>query len=80
MKILIAICLFSTSLFAQTSEETRLRQENAQLREKVKQLEAQASEGKLNDAKSQQLMETLKRGQKFQEEQNKALQELDEDL
>lgn len=80
MKTTLILLLLSTSLYAQTSEEARLRKENEELKQKIQLLESQQKTSPEDEAKARQIMETLKKGQKFQEEQNKALEELDREL
>lgn len=78
MKIIIFL-LFTNFAFAQDSkliEENRLlKEENKMLREEIKKLQSPP----LPSAQTTQMMEALKRGQKYQEEQNKALEELDKE-
>lgn len=78
MKILI-ILLFTQLALADDSklidENKKLREENLMLRSEMKKLQA----APVPNAKSAQMMEALKRGQKYQEEQNKALEELDKE-
>ncbi len=78
MKILIFL-LFTQLAFAQDSklleENKHLKEENKMLREEIKKLQNPAAP----TAQSTQMMEALKRGQKHQEEQNKALEELDKE-
>ena len=76
MKILILL-LLTTTVFAQDSqlkEQNRLLQEeNKMLREEIKKLQTPTP------GESQKLMNALMKGKKFQEEQNKALEELDKE-
>lgn len=75
MKVLLF--LFTTSLFAQNltpEEQQRLIEENKFLKAEV--LKAKENPTPQN---SEKLMEALKRGQKFQEDQAKALEELDKE-
>lgn len=75
MKILIILALLSFVASAQNltpEEQKHLIEENKMLREQLKkQQEAPADSAKM--------MEALKKGQKFQEEQNNALEELDKE-
>jgi hypothetical protein len=76
MKILILMILAINVAFAQNlspNEQKELIDENKMLREELKKLQN-------NPEGSKNLMDALKRGQKYQEEQNKALEELDKEL
>jgi len=75
MKILIIVALMSSMSFAQNltpEEQKNLIEENKMLREQIKK---QQEEPKV----PAHMMEALKKGQKFQEDQNKALEELDKE-
>ncbi len=78
MKIIIFL-LFTNFAFAQDSklieENKQLREENKMLRAEIKKLQSPA----VPSAQTTQMMDALKRGQKYQEEQNKALEELDKE-
>ena len=58
-------------------EQKNLIEENKMLREELKKL--QNEQKNPNSSESMKMMEALKRGQTFQEEQNKALEELDKE-
>lgn len=79
MKILIFILLLTQIALAQDSklieENKNLKEENRMLREEIKKLQNPAAPS----AQTTQMMDALKRGQKYQEEQNKALEELDKE-
>jgi regulator of replication initiation timing len=65
-----------TSAFAQNlspKEQKDLIEENKMLREELNKLQN-------HPGNSNKIMEALKKGQKYQEEQNKALEELDKEL
>ncbi|MFL5808428.1 MAG: hypothetical protein ACJ749_02845 [Flavisolibacter sp.] len=75
MKIIIALCLLSNFTFAQNlspDEQKKLVEENKMLREEI-------MKSKANPEVPPNMMEALQKGQKFQEDQNKALEELDKD-
>jgi hypothetical protein len=75
MKAIILLLIFSTSLLAQTlspDEQKKLIEENKMLREELTKSQAAP-------AQSPQIMDTLKKGQKFQEDQQKALEEIDKE-
>lgn len=78
MKIIIFLLLTQVA-FAQDSklieENKHLKEENKMLREEIKKLQNPVAP----TAQTTQMMEALKRGQKYQEEQNKALEELDKE-
>ncbi len=70
--------LFVAGVSAQTlsaEEQRRLTDENKMLREEIQRMKAQPTQ----PANSGKMMEALIKGQKFQEEQNKALEELDKE-
>ena len=71
--------LFTQCAFAQDpkllQENRNLKEENKMLREEIKKLQSPVAP----TAQSAQMMDALKRGQKFQEEQNQALEELDKE-
>jgi uncharacterized protein YlxW (UPF0749 family) len=76
MKILILMMFLITSAFAQNlspKEQKDLIEENKMLREELNKLQN-------HPGNSNKIMEALKKGQKYQEEQNKALEELDKEL
>lgn len=79
MKIFIFILMFTQFAYAQDSklieENKHLREENKMLREEIKKLQNPVAP----TAQTSQMMDALKRGQKYQEEQNKALEELDKE-
>lgn len=67
--------MFTTSVFAQNlspEEQQKLIEEN-------KFLKAEILKAKESPQDSAKIMETLKKGQKFQEEQARALEELDKE-
>ena len=73
--ILILLTLMSSLTSAQNlspEEQKNLIEENKMLREQLKNQQE-------SPADSAKMMEALKKGQKFQEEQNKALEELDKE-
>lgn len=75
MKILILLALMTSASFAQNlspEEQKNLIEENKMLRE---QLKKQQENPKVPD----NMMQVLQKGQKYQEEQNKALEELDKE-
>ncbi len=78
MKLIIFL-LFTQVAFAQDSklieENKQLKEENRMLREEIKKLQTQPQ----SPAGSAKMMEALKKGQAYQEEQNKALEELDKE-
>lgn len=78
MKIIILL-LFTQLAFAQDAklieENKHLREENKMLREEIKKLQTQPQ----SPAESAKIMQALKRGQAYQEESNKALEELDKE-
>lgn len=74
MKILIIFALMTSSLFAQNlspEEQKNLIEENKMLKEQLKKQQ--------NPEVPADMMKALQKGQKFQEEQNKALEELDKE-
>lgn len=74
MKILIILALMSSSLFAQNltpEEQKHLIEENKMLKEQLKKQQ--------NPEVPSHMMQALQKGQKYQEEQNKALEELDKE-
>lgn len=76
MNFLMCFFLLTTTLMADTlthDEKKELVEENQMLREEIKKLQNQGP------ADSAKMMEALKKGQKFQEDQNKALEELDKE-
>jgi long-subunit acyl-CoA synthetase (AMP-forming) len=80
MKTALLLLLLSTASMAQNlspEEQKNLIEENKMLREELKKL--QNEQKNPNSSESMKMMEALKRGQKFQEEQNKALEELDKE-
>ena len=78
MKIIIFLLLTQVA-FAQDSkfieENKHLKEENKMLREEIKKLQNPVAP----TAQTTQMMDALKRGQKHQEEQNQALEELDKE-
>ena len=76
MKVIIFLLLTQVA-FAQDSkliqENKHLKEENKMLREEIKKLQNPSAPS----AQTTQMMDALKRGQKYQEDQNKALEELD---
>ena len=75
MKLLILLALLTSVSFAQNlspEEQKNLIEENKMLRE---QLKKQQEAPKVPD----NMMQALQKGQKYQEEQNKALEELDKE-
>lgn len=75
MKLLILLALVTSVSFAQNlspEEQKNLIEENKMLRE---QLKKQQEAPKVPD----NMMQALQKGQKYQEEQNKALEELDKE-
>ncbi len=75
MKVFIFSFLLSTALTAQiltVEEQKHLIEENKMLREEIKKLHAKPQD-------NEKIMDALKKGQKYQEEQNKALEELDKE-
>ena len=75
MKILILLAFLTSTAFAQNlspEEQKNLIEENKMLRE---QLKKQQEAPKVPD----NMMQALQKGQKYQEEQNKALEELDKE-
>lgn len=80
MKTALLLCLITSSALAQglsAEEQKNLIEENRMLREEIKKL--QDSQNNPTSAQSQKMMEALQRGKRFQEEQNKALEELDKE-
>lgn len=81
MKLFTFLVFLSSSLLAQNltpQEQQRLLRDVQVLKEKVQKLEgAQASE--VDQAQAQKMLETIQKGKLYQEEQMKALQELDEE-
>jgi nicotinamide riboside kinase len=78
MNILSCLLLLLTYAFAQNltpEEQRRLIEENKFLKAEILKCKSIPS-----SEDSKRLMETLQRGKTFQEEQNKALKELDEEL
>lgn len=74
MKILIILTIMSSSLFAQNltpEEQKNLIEENKMLKEQLQKQQ--------NPEVPAHMMKALKKGQKYQEEQNKALEELDKE-
>lgn len=84
MKLFIPILFFTQIAFSQslTSEEQkRLIQDNQSLRAENKRLQEELAKVKgQNSADTARMMEVLQKGKKYQEEQLKALEELDQDL
>lgn len=75
MKITIILILLSSLATAQNltpEEQKNLIEENKMLREQLNKQQTQPAD-------SAKMMEALKKGQKYQEEQNKALEELDKE-
>lgn len=86
MKLIIVVMIASSFAFSQNlspEEQKKLIQENKELKEEVKFLKQEVLKAKsipaVDSAKTTQMMEALKKGQKFQEDQNKALEELDKE-
>lgn len=82
MKICIFFALFAFNSFAQNlspAEQKVLLEENKKLKEEVKMLREEINNQQSSPQDSAKLMEGLKKGQKFQEEQLKALEELDKE-
>ena len=80
-KSFFAFCMITSfSIFAEASlsleEQKRLIEENKQLKSQLK--EKQGGD-KVDSQQSQMIMEKLKAGKKFQEDQQKALEELDKE-
>lgn len=76
MKFLVSILFFTTFAMADNltnEEQKKLLEENQMLRQEIKKLQSAPPED------SHKMMEALKKGQKFQEDQNKALEELDKE-
>ena len=70
--LILLLCSFAEAQNLSPEEQKNLIEENKMLREQLKkQQEAPADSAKM--------MEALKKGQKYQEEQNKALEELDKE-
>ena len=75
---LLMTFLIATAAVAQNlspEEQRRLTDENKMLREEIQRLKTQPA----RPAESGKMMEALMKGKKFQEEQNKALEELDKE-
>lgn len=75
MKLIFLIALLASSHAQNLTQEEQkaLIEENKMLREQIKKQQAAPPQD------SAKLMEALKKGQKFQEDQNKALEELDKE-
>lgn len=71
--ILIFISVFSHAQNLSPEEQKALIEENKMLREQIKKRQAAPPQD------SAKMMEALKKGQKYQEDQNKALEELDKE-
>ena len=74
-KIILSLLLISSATAQNLSpeEQKKLIEENKMLREEIKKLQAKPTD-------SSKLMDALRKGQKYQEEQLKALEELDKEI
>lgn len=79
MKMIFLLVFFTSHSFCQSlslEEQKKLQEENRLLKEELNRLRTQCQ----GPADSKEIMKVLKRGQKFQEEQLKALEELDKEI
>lgn len=84
MKKILFVAILMSSFLANAQgltpeEQKKLQQDVEILKRKTEALESQKGMSAADTAQSQQMLETIKKGQAFQAEQAKALEELDKD-